>query len=71
VPEKLGRDRASGCHRRERRKEHRLERRPDEAVGRAAALIERLGMEEAPPALEEDCRIAALVESVRGVEDRE
>ena len=71
MPEEFCRHRTPGGDGRERRKEERLKRRADEAIGGAAAGVERLGVEETAAALEEDGRIAALVEGVRGAEDRE
>ena len=62
VPEELCRDRARGRHRRERREEHRLKRRADEAIGRAAAGVERFGVQEPASAFEEDGGVASLVE---------
>ena len=64
VPEELCRHRARGRHRRERREEERLERRADEAIGGAAAGVERFGVQKPPPALEEDRGIAAFVDAL-------
>ena len=71
MPEESCRHRAPGGDRRERRKEERLEGRTDEAIGGAAAGVERLGVQKAPAALEEDRRIAAFVEGVDRADDRE
>ena len=71
VPEESCRHRAPGGDRRERRKEERLEWRTDEAIGSAAAGVERLGVEKAPAALEEDRGVAAFVDGVDRADDRE
>ena len=71
MPEESCRHRTPGGDRRERRKEERLERRADESVGGAAAGVERFGVEKAPPALEENRRVAAFVDGVDGADDGE
>ena len=71
VPKDLRREWTPSGDRRKRRKEHRLERWADEAVGGAAPLVERLGVQEPPASLEKDRRIPAFIDGVDCRKNRE
>ncbi len=75
VPEEPGSNRADGIDGGKWREERGLERRADEAIGRAAPGVQRFDSEEPASTLEEDRGVAAFVDGVaraqNGEEDRE